>query len=124
VLAGFERDRGRLAAAVASADALVHGCPHETFGLGVAEALATGLPVVVPDAGGAAEVADAACSEVYATGDARACARAVTSILARVARGRAELSAAAVAAAARVPTIEAQFAHAYEVYSELLSSRA
>ena len=51
--AGFEQDRDRLAAALASADVLVHGCPYETFGLGVAEAVACGLPVVVPDAGGA-----------------------------------------------------------------------
>ena len=49
---GFERDRSRLAAALASADLLVHACPFETFGLGVAEAMSCGLPVVVPDSGG------------------------------------------------------------------------
>ncbi len=55
--AGFERDREKLAAALADADALVHGCPHETFGIAVAEAIACGAPVVVPDEGGAAELA-------------------------------------------------------------------
>ncbi|HEY6460335.1 MAG TPA: glycosyltransferase, partial [Polyangiaceae bacterium] len=50
---GFEPDRAKLASLLASADLLVHGCPYETFGLGVAEAVASGLPVVVPDAGGA-----------------------------------------------------------------------
>ena len=36
---GFETDRATLASALASADVLVHGCPYETFGLGVAEAM-------------------------------------------------------------------------------------
>ena len=51
---GSSRTGSRLAAALASADVLVHGCPYETFGLGVAEAVACGLPVVVPDARGRA----------------------------------------------------------------------
>ena len=72
-----------LAAALASADVLVHGCPYETFGLGVAEAVACGLPVVVPDAGGGAESAAAACGEVYRSLDAEACASAIERLLAR-----------------------------------------
>ena len=48
---GFEKRREALASALASADVLVHGCPFETFGLGVAEAVACGLPVVAPDEG-------------------------------------------------------------------------
>src|SRR5262249_42325343 len=46
---GFDRDRARLAAALASADLLVHGCPYETFGLGLAEAKSAGLPLIAPD---------------------------------------------------------------------------
>ena len=55
VLLAPERDRGRFAAIVASADALVHGCEAETFCLAAAEARASGVPVVVPDRGGAAD---------------------------------------------------------------------
>ena len=50
-----ERNRPRFAAILASADALVHGCEAETFCLGAAEARASGVPVIVPDRGGAAD---------------------------------------------------------------------
>ena len=46
-------DRGELAALLASADALVHGCEAETFCLVASEARASGLPLIVPDRGGA-----------------------------------------------------------------------
>lgn len=52
--AGF-LDRDTLAQTLASAEVFVHACPHETFGLAVAEALASGLLAVVPDRGGASE---------------------------------------------------------------------
>lgn len=45
--------RGELAALLASADGLVHGCESETFCLVASEARASGLPVIVPDIGGA-----------------------------------------------------------------------
>jgi alpha-1,6-mannosyltransferase len=115
--AGFETDRARLAERLASADALVHGCPYETFGLGVAEAVACGVPVVVPDRGGAAEQADAASSEAYASNDAAACADAVARLLARP---EAELSARALEAAGRAPTLEAHFRVVLGAYDDLL----
>ncbi|MHB9302350.1 glycosyltransferase family 4 protein [Thermofilum pendens] len=40
-----------------SATIFIHTCSKEPFGLAVLEAMASGLPVIVPDAGGAAEVA-------------------------------------------------------------------
>ena len=46
------QDRDQLALLLAGADALVHGCEAETFGLIVAEARASGLPLIVPDDGG------------------------------------------------------------------------
>ena len=52
---GEIRDRALLARYYASADVLVHGSAAETYGLVVAEAICSGLPVVVPDRGGAAK---------------------------------------------------------------------
>lgn len=115
--ANFEKDRAKLASAMASADMLVHSCPYETFGLAVAEAAACGLPVVVPDKGGAAESADPSCSETYRSLDADACAAAIERLLAR---SGPELEARAIAAAARVPTVAQHFASVLSVYDALL----
>lgn len=52
------RDRARFAAILASADALLHGCEAETFGMTTAEARASGVPVIAPDRGGASDFAD------------------------------------------------------------------
>jgi alpha-1,6-mannosyltransferase len=93
-VAGFTADRAELARMLASADALLHGSAAETYGIAVAEALCSGLPVVVPDRGGAAELAGPECSESYPAGDVDACARAVERLMARPASG---LRAAAVA---------------------------
>jgi alpha-1,6-mannosyltransferase len=120
VFAGFERDRARLASALASADVLVHGCPYETFGLGVAEAVACGLPVVVPDRGGAGESVDPSCGETYANLDAEACAAAIDRVLTR---DPVELRARARDAAARVITVEEHFRGVLRVYERLLGGR-
>jgi alpha-1,6-mannosyltransferase len=47
------RDRTGYARLLASADLLVHGCAAETYGLACAEASASGVPLIVPDDGGA-----------------------------------------------------------------------
>ncbi len=82
-IAGRINDQGEVAAMLASSDALVHGGAAETFGLVIAEALCSGLPVVVPDRGGAADFADPLYSEIYKTGDKHACANAIKRLLAR-----------------------------------------
>ena len=115
---GFEKDRYRLASALASADALVHGCPFETFGIGVAEAIACGLPVVVPDEGGAAEQAGDAFAELYRSGDPQACARAIERLLGR---DRDALREAARDAATRVPSVLGHFEALFALYEELLA---
>ena len=48
-------DRDQLARLLASADALVHGCEAETFCMVAAEARASGIPLIVPDRGAAAD---------------------------------------------------------------------
>lgn len=80
-LPGFVRHRPALAEYFASADLLVHGCPNETFGLSVAEALCCGTPVVVPDRGGAAQFRGFPGVFDYASNDASACAKEMERVL-------------------------------------------
>jgi len=76
-VAGQIDDRLKVASMLASTDALIHGSASETYGIAVAEALACGTPVIVPDVGGAADFAAPGCSQVYSAGDAAAAAAAI-----------------------------------------------
>ena len=89
-------DRHQLARIMASCDAFIHGCAVETFGLVVSEALASGAPLIVPDEGGAAEVARPPFAESFAARDVRACTGAILRLLSR---DQAALRAAAAHAA-------------------------
>lgn len=120
---GFLEDRDELARTLASADALVHGCPFETFGLSVAEAMSCGLPAVVPDEGGAAEMHVEGAGELYRALDVGACAAAVARLLDRLAADAEGIHARAAESARRLPTVEAQFERQVALYAELLSSR-
>ncbi len=66
---------------LARAACLLHCAPREPFGLVVAEALAAGCPVVVPDAGGPPEFVDDACGLRYRAGDAAGAADAIVALL-------------------------------------------
>ncbi len=55
---------------------------EEAFGLVVAEYLASGMPAVVSDDGGAVEIVSATTATIYAAGDADACADAMQAALA------------------------------------------
>lgn len=123
VFPGFSKDRAGLARSLASADVLLHGCPFETFGLSIAEAMSCGLPAVVPDDGGAAEMHDPASGERYAAGDTDACAEALERLLDRVARDGEAMRAAAARAAARLPSVRQQFEEQIALYTELLARR-
>lgn len=114
--AGFDTERARLATALASADVLVHAAPYETFGLGIAEAIACGLPIVVPDAGAAAEHAEFACSEVYRSLDPGACAAAIERMLDRAPGSRAQ----ALGAVGRVVSVEQHFGSVLSSYRDLI----
>jgi alpha-1,6-mannosyltransferase len=121
--AGFERDRTALARSLASADVLAHACPYETFGLGVAEAVACGLPVVVPDAGGAASCADASTGVLYPSLDAAACAEGLLRVVRRAEREGYDARVRALAAAARVRTAEDHVRDVVSEYERLLHAR-
>ena len=82
-------DRKLLAQLMASADALIHGCESETFCIVAAEAKASGLPLVVPDAGGAADQADGQ-GQMYRSADAVDAADAVGRFINSRATGRNE----------------------------------
>jgi alpha-1,6-mannosyltransferase len=71
------RDRPALARLMASADALIHGCEAETFSLVAAEAVASGLPLIVPDRGGTADHAARSGGLTYASASAQDATRAI-----------------------------------------------
>ncbi len=54
----YQRNSERLAALLASCDALIHAGDQETFGLVAAEAMACGLPVIAVGGGAIAEIVD------------------------------------------------------------------
>jgi alpha-1,6-mannosyltransferase len=70
-------DRAELARLMASADAFIHGCDAETFSFVVAEAAASGLPLIVPDRGGTADHARVNRGFTYTAGDAADAGRAI-----------------------------------------------
>lgn len=82
-VAGFLSDRALVAATLASADVVLHASAAETYGLSVAEAICSGTPVVVPDSGGASDLADPSYSETYVTGDATSAADALVRLINR-----------------------------------------
>lgn len=119
-IAGQIKDRPRVAAMMASADGLLHGSGSETFGLAVAEALSAGCPIIVPDAGGAADFADLSYAETYRLGDSEEAAAAITRLLAR---DRPQLSSAALRAAAAIGAADSHFDRLFDLYSRLLLAR-
>lgn len=119
-IAGFTKDREELARALASADAMLHGSAAETYGLVVAEALCAGLPIVVPDVGGAADLAGPDHAEVYPTGDADAAAAALLRVLDR---DRGALRAGALKAAEGIGTMADHFDNLFDFYGRLVEER-
>jgi len=79
----YERDSVALARLLASCDAFVHANDAEPFGLIVLEAMACGLPVVGPSAGGVAETVDAEVGQLAVQSSAGAFAEAIETLFAR-----------------------------------------
>lgn len=84
----YVRDREELARLYASADFYLASGPGETFGLSIAEALASGLPAVVVDRGAAPDrVAGTHVGELYRHGDPASAAVALQRLAARLGPG-------------------------------------
>jgi glycosyltransferase involved in cell wall biosynthesis len=76
--AGFS---GQVAEVLAASDLLLHLCPVEPFGLAILEAMAAGVPVLVPDVGGAADLVENGVSGChFRANDADALAVALTQL--------------------------------------------
>jgi len=117
-LAGFVSDRDEIAKSLASADAMLHGSSAETYGLVVAEAVCSGLPIIVPNQGGAADLADPSYAETYAPGDVADCSAAIEALLAR---DRDVLVAGCARAAQReIGTMDDHFDQLFELYERLV----
>lgn len=56
---------------------LLHTADREPYGMSVVEALASGVPVVAPSAGGPQEIVDDSCARLFRPGDADAAAAAL-----------------------------------------------
>ncbi len=69
--------------ALRTAQALLHTADREPFGIALAEALASGVPVVAPAAAGPVEIVDESCGRLFPPGDAEAAATALAEVLDR-----------------------------------------
>jgi alpha-1,6-mannosyltransferase len=113
-------DRGELATVLASADALVHGCEAETFCIVAAEARASGLPLIVPDEGGASDQFVRGMGQSY-----RACsAGALSAAIGRfIDEGREAQRARAVRAAPQVMAMDEHFRRLFALYEARIAAR-
>lgn len=117
----FTHSRAEYARLLASVDALVHGSMCETFGFVIAETLASGTPVVVPDVGGAPALVDAHSAELYPAFDGpEAVAAAVRRLLERPVVAMRE---GALAAAGRLVETDHHYEELFRVYEHELAAR-
>ncbi len=119
-IAGFTATPEDLPRAMASGDAFLHGGAAETFGLVLGEALCSGLPLIIPTAGGSLDFLDPDYAVGYEPGDASDCRRAIVRLL----RGdiAAMKSAALRARDERVLNVGDHFPALFDSYSALLSA--
>ena len=116
-----ERDRKRLATLMASADALVHGCESETFGMVAAEARASGLPLIVPNVGGAFAQMTPGAAVAYDAANGRALLAAVN----RVAGDRdGKMQSCARRVADQNATMATHFADLCQRYDSMLDRKS
>lgn len=110
------RDRRTLARVVASSDALIHGCEAETFGMVAAEAAASGLPLIVPNEGGASAILAMGAGMGFSSGDVHS----VTGAIDRLhVSGLSRTRRVARSKAASIPTIGQHFVSLFARYEGL-----
>lgn len=114
-------ERLPLARLIASADVLVHGCESETFCMVASEARASGLPLIVPDLGGAYDQLEPGGGRSYLAGDAASLAQAIRAV---VDAGVAHQRERATRLAATVRTMDTHFAELFAAYSHFTGARA
>jgi len=114
-------DRARLAGMLASADALIHGCEAETFCMVAAEGAASGLPLILPDRGGAADHHRPGCGIRYAACDARDLGERLTAYLGEDLE---EERRRAAALAPQVRLMDAHFRDLFAVYERSVARAA
>jgi N-acetylglucosaminyl-diphospho-decaprenol L-rhamnosyltransferase len=101
---------------LAAASCLLHCADREPYGMVVAEAMASGRPVVVPDSCGPAEIAEPAYARLYRPGDPQSAARALVEVL-----GDPELTARMGAAARESAERRLDIRDVQARYAELVS---
>jgi alpha-1,6-mannosyltransferase len=107
--------RHELARLLASGDALVHGCEAETFCMVAAEARASGIPLIVPDRGGAADHLLQGAGSSYRAGSARSLEDAIQ----QFAESGPELQRARATSHWRVRTMDEHFEALFARYAML-----
>ena len=120
-LMGFSKDREELANVLASSDYFVHGSAAETYGIVLAEAICSGLPLVVPNRGGAAELASPEFSEVYEPGRSKAFERALSDIMNR--NRDSMVDACIESSKSDIQALGEHFRHLFSYYEELLEKK-
>jgi alpha-1,6-mannosyltransferase len=113
-------DRRELATLMASADALVHGCEAETFCMVAAEARSSGLPLIVPSRGAAADQLVPGGGIVYRAASEQSLERAISRFIER----GPELQRAIAARSSHVRSMDEHFADLFARYAQLVPGAA
>jgi alpha-1,6-mannosyltransferase len=113
-------DRRTVATILASADALVHGCEAETFCITAAEAKASGIPLIVPNEGGAADQFLIGAGLRYKAGSAASLAETIERF---VASGPCQHREIAIGAAAGVPSMDQHMDQLFAAYRSACMAR-
>lgn len=116
-LASSIGDRLELARLFASGDGLIHGCEAETFCMVASEARASGLPLIAPDGGGAADQVRESGGWSYVSGDPSSAAEAITAFLSS---DRDAVRRRAVENSVRVRTMDSHFSDLFNYYDALV----
>jgi alpha-1,6-mannosyltransferase len=118
---GFTDNRDQLADILASSDYFVHGSAAETYGIVVAEAICSGLPVLTPHRGGAADLAGSGYAETYKAGDSHGFTESLLQLLARD-RGKL-VKACEQAAKNDIGTMDDHFEQLFDTYQRLVDEK-